>query len=227
MGQAASEHDEFFNQDEDMYDKRLQQSMNQKHGDSPTADVQYGDADDDDDKSSPSMGSLDDEDAEQEPDGASMEDSAHNQGKSSKPGTGGKSRQRSKRQKSRSVRQKSKKNNLVSRRLGNVEEEFEEDESSRKDHPSTIEVPETRQSNNFYQDRLEGKVDSSKYREELEKFDPQHVADLMYAKKERKIPNSVLRPHNPYVQLVQSNTLKCAKKNVRVFFPYPLYCYKI
>lgn len=49
----------------------------------------------------------------------------------SKPNTGGKSRQKSKRIKSRSVRQKSKKNNLVSKGgLGNVDEEFEEDDAT-------------------------------------------------------------------------------------------------
>lgn len=46
------------------------------------------------------------------------------------------------------------------------------------------------------------KNESIKYRDELEKYDPQHVADLMYARKERKIPGSVLKPHNPYVSLI-------------------------
>ena len=49
----------------------------------------------------------------------------------------------------------------------------------------------------------------------------------MYAKKERKIPGSVLKPHNPYVTLVQSNAIKMIQKHVRVFFPYPQYCFKI
>ena len=49
----------------------------------------------------------------------------------------------------------------------------------------------------------------------------------MYAKKERKIPGSVLKPHSPYVHLVQSNALRTGQKTVRVFFPYPQYCFKI
>jgi hypothetical protein len=43
----------------------------------------------------------------------------------------------------------------------------------------------------------------------------------MYAKKERKIPGSVYKPHNTYTTLVQSNAIYFFKKNVRVFFPYP------
>jgi hypothetical protein len=43
----------------------------------------------------------------------------------------------------------------------------------------------------------------------------------MYAKKERKIPGSVYKPHNPYTILVQSNAINLLKKNIRVFFPYP------
>lgn len=66
-----------------------------------------------------------------------------------------------------------------------------------------------------------------KYQEELEKYDPDEVAELMYAKKERKIPGSVYKPHNPYSTLVQSNALFFLKKNVRVFFPYAQYCYKL
>ena len=49
--------------------------------------------------------------------------------------------------------------------------------------------------------------DEERFKEELEKYDPQNVADMMYARKERKIPGSVLKPHNPYVHLVQSNAL--------------------
>jgi len=49
----------------------------------------------------------------------------------------------------------------------------------------------------------------------------------MFAKKERKIPGSVMKPHNPYVHLVQSNQLQSFIKHVRAFFPYPQYCYRI
>lgn len=66
-GQAVSENDEFFNQEDDMYDKRLQQSMNQQ-----AQDMEYGIADDDDDDS-PSASMNDNEDAELEPDVASIE----------------------------------------------------------------------------------------------------------------------------------------------------------
>lgn len=69
--------------------------------------------------------------------------------------------------------------------------------------------------------------DEKRFREELERYDPQIVADLMYARKERKIPGSVLKPHNPYCHLVQSNAMNVLVKNVRVFFPYPTYCYRI
>jgi hypothetical protein len=55
----------------------------------------------------------------------------------------------------------------------------------------------------------------------LERYDPQNVADAMFQKKERKIPGSVMKPHNPYVHLVQSNVLQSFTKHVRVFFPYP------
>jgi hypothetical protein len=66
-----------------------------------------------------------------------------------------------------------------------------------------------------------------KYKEELEKYDPHAVAEMMYAKKERKIPGSVLKPHSPYVHLVQSNFMGMKDKSVCVHFPYPKYCYQI
>lgn len=50
--------------------------------------------------------------------------------------------------------------------------------------------------------------DEKKYADEMEKYDPQHVADLMFAKKERKIPGSVMKPHNPNCMLVKSNVMK-------------------
>jgi hypothetical protein len=49
----------------------------------------------------------------------------------------------------------------------------------------------------------------------------------MFAKKERKIPGSVMKPHATHVHLVQTNVLRGAAKNVRVFFPYPGYCAKL
>ena len=49
----------------------------------------------------------------------------------------------------------------------------------------------------------------------------------MFAKKERKIPGSVMKPHAQHVHLVQTNVLRGAAKNVRVFFPYPGYCAKL
>jgi hypothetical protein len=48
----------------------------------------------------------------------------------------------------------------------------------------------------------EDKLNEEKYKEELERYDPSNVADMMYARKERNIPGSVLKPHNPYVHLV-------------------------
>jgi hypothetical protein len=44
--------------------------------------------------------------------------------------------------------------------------------------------------------------DSKKWKDELEKYDPSTVADLMFARKERKIPGSVMKPHCPYSNLV-------------------------
>ena len=49
----------------------------------------------------------------------------------------------------------------------------------------------------------------------------------MFARKERKIPGSVMKPHCPYTNLVQSNAIGASHKNVRVFFPYPQYCHRI
>lgn len=69
--------------------------------------------------------------------------------------------------------------------------------------------------------------DEKRYKEECERYDPSYVAELMFAKKERKIPGSVMKPHSPYVHLVQTNVLRGAVKNVRVYFPYPAYCSKL
>jgi hypothetical protein len=44
--------------------------------------------------------------------------------------------------------------------------------------------------------------DVAKYSEEFERYDPSNVADMMYARKERKIPGSVLKPHSPFSNLV-------------------------
>lgn len=61
----------------------------------------------------------------------------------------------------------------------------------------------------------------------MEKYDPQHVADLMFAKKERKIPGSVMKPHNPNTILIKSNVMKMQNPHMRTLFPYPQYCYRI
>jgi len=50
--------------------------------------------------------------------------------------------------------------------------------------------------------------DLSKFQEEFERYDPANVAELMYARKERKIPGSVMKQHSPYCNLVQSNLLR-------------------
>mmetsp|Transcript_26311 Transcript_26311/g.40152 ORF Transcript_26311/g.40152 Transcript_26311/m.40152 type:complete len:133 (+) Transcript_26311:2122-2520(+) len=49
----------------------------------------------------------------------------------------------------------------------------------------------------------------------------------MYARKERKIPGSVLKPHNQHCCLVQSNSMRSEVKQIRVYFPYPQYCYRL
>ena len=63
--------------------------------------------------------------------------------------------------------------------------------------------------------------DKNRYAEEFERYDPRNVADAMYARKERKIPGSVLKPHSPYTNLVQTNILRGPTKSLRVLFPYP------
>ena len=45
----------------------------------------------------------------------------------------------------------------------------------------------------------------------------------MMARKERKIPNSVLKPHAEEVILILSSTFSL-NPEYRVFFPYPKYC---
>ena len=44
--------------------------------------------------------------------------------------------------------------------------------------------------------------DKNKYADEFERYDPNNVAEAMFARKERKIPGSVLKPHSPYANLV-------------------------
>ena len=44
--------------------------------------------------------------------------------------------------------------------------------------------------------------DKARYADEFERYDPANVAELMYNRKERKIPGSVLKPHSPYCNLV-------------------------
>lgn len=68
--------------------------------------------------------------------------------------------------------------------------------------------------------------DRAKYADEFEKYEPSNVADLMYQRKERKIPGSVLKPHSNYTHLVYSDLI-VGQKLVRVLFPYPQYCFKL
>ena len=96
-----------------------------------------------------------------------------------------------------------------------------EDEAGEEEIKSMSEATRIGKNNDKYA------ADEKKYAEEMEKYDPEHVADLMFAKKERKIPGSVTKPHNPYVHLVQSNAMSTANRIVRVFFPYPQYCFRI
>ena len=69
--------------------------------------------------------------------------------------------------------------------------------------------------------------DKNKYADEFERYEPSNVAEAMYARKERKIPGSVMKPHSPYVNLVQTNILKGPQKQIRVLFPYPQYCFRL
>ena len=49
---------------------------------------------------------------------------------------------------------------------------------------------------------MQGDTDQKKYEEELEKYDPKKIAQLMLENQERKIPASVSKPHNPYTTLI-------------------------
>ena len=69
--------------------------------------------------------------------------------------------------------------------------------------------------------------DKQRFAEEFERYEHHAVAESMYAKKQRKIPGSVMKPHSLYVNLVQSNVMQSQQKQVRVLFPYPQYCYRI
>lgn len=54
-------------------------------------------------------------------------------------------------------------------------------------------------------------------------YSPHKVVQAMMARKDRKIPNSVLKPHAEEVILILSSTFTI-NPAYRVFFPYPKYC---
>ena len=41
-----------------------------------------------------------------------------------------------------------------------------------------------------------------RYADEFERYEPHAVAESMYARKERKIPGSVMKPHSMHVNFV-------------------------
>ena len=55
-------------------------------------------------------------------------------------------------------------------------------------------------------------------------YSPRAVVAKMLAKKERKIPGSVFKPHCEDIVLLQSVALGQPQPSARVFFPYPAYC---
>lgn len=57
-------------------------------------------------------------------------------------------------------------------------------------------------------------------------YDIDDVVDKMLTRRERKIPGSVYKPHNPQVILILSASLGQPKPLPRVFFIYPKYCFR-
>ena len=56
-------------------------------------------------------------------------------------------------------------------------------------------------------------------------YDVEDVVEKMLARKDRKIPGSVYKPHSINVLLIQSLALGQPMASARVFFPYPKYCF--
>jgi len=57
-------------------------------------------------------------------------------------------------------------------------------------------------------------------------YSPHKVVAKMLARKERKIPGSVFKPHSESINLLQSVSLGQPQPLARVFFPYPSYCFE-
>lgn len=56
-------------------------------------------------------------------------------------------------------------------------------------------------------------------------YDLDYVVERMLARRERRIPGSVYKPHADNVILIQSASLGQPKSSARIFFAYPKYCF--
>ena len=57
-------------------------------------------------------------------------------------------------------------------------------------------------------------------------YDVEDVVDKMLARRDRRIPGSVYKPHSEQVILIQSVALGQPQPQARVFFQYPKYCFR-
>ena len=57
-------------------------------------------------------------------------------------------------------------------------------------------------------------------------YNIEYVVEKMLARRDRKIPGTVYKPHSETVYLIQSVALGQPTASARVFFVYPKYCFK-
>lgn len=71
------------------------------------------------------------------------------------------------------------------------------------------------------------RIESDSPEKELgeDNYSVEDVIDKMLARKDRKIPGSVYKPHAPMIMLFQSVALDQPQASARVFFVYPKYCF--
>jgi hypothetical protein len=76
------------------------------------------------------------------------------------------------------------------------------EQSSLEEDENNVVSEEPRQLSKIVYPEVPKDFDRNKYMEEFERYEPSNVADMMYARKEKKIPGSVLKPHSLYANLV-------------------------
>jgi hypothetical protein len=57
-------------------------------------------------------------------------------------------------------------------------------------------------------------------------YNIEEVVEKMLARRDRKIPGTVYKPHSQTVLLLQSMSLGQQHASARVYFVYPKYCFK-